>query len=321
MAVGIDFYVSQKSEELKELLKGLDDGTEDKWVIERGVLVDSELEDYATNFGLQWNSFPTVQVDSQTGASFSRSRLIESSGWDLEELEGRTVLEIGAGAGRFTEILEGAGATVVAVDLSTAIYANRDQNETQNVAFIRSSYESLAFLSGKFDFVLVYGVAQHVPNPRSLYLFAASAVKLGGRLSIDHYKKIFLPSGFYHPKYFWRPIAKKLSPELLLRIVRWYIPKWLPIDTAILKLLGPRYGDLLKGLIPIPCWNYWGIGGFPQDKKSLETWAILDTFDALGAAYDQPIAERDLVSLASELGLKSFSVLHGGNGLVLNGIR
>jgi hypothetical protein len=32
-----------------------------------------------------------------------------------------------------------------------------------------------------------------------------------GRLSIDVYEKVKKPSPFYGPKYFWRPITKRMN--------------------------------------------------------------------------------------------------------------
>ena len=79
---------------------------------------------YADAFGLQWNAFRRTQLDSYTGTTISRDRLTRCLGGDLSVVDGRTVLEVGCGAGRFTEILLEAGADVIAADLSTAIDAN-----------------------------------------------------------------------------------------------------------------------------------------------------------------------------------------------------
>ena len=77
--------------------------------------------DYAQNFGYQWTEFQTTQYDSCTGHPLSENRLILSSGWHLEDLRDKLVLEIGSGAGRFTEILSKYGAHVISIDLSSAI--------------------------------------------------------------------------------------------------------------------------------------------------------------------------------------------------------
>ena len=79
---------------------------------------------YAESFGEQWNRWRRVQLDSVTGKPLSRARLFEGTRWP-EDLAGETVLEVGCGAGRFTEVLLDAGAEVWAVDASSAVDAAR----------------------------------------------------------------------------------------------------------------------------------------------------------------------------------------------------
>ena len=56
------------------------------------------------NFGIQWNLFKKTQFDSFTKQKLTESRLKECSGCDLNKLKGKLLLEMGSGAGRFTEI-------------------------------------------------------------------------------------------------------------------------------------------------------------------------------------------------------------------------
>jgi hypothetical protein len=63
---------------------------------------------YASSFGLQWNTFRKTQLDSCTGTTISKDRLTRILG-GLDWLDGKTVLEAGCGAGRFSEVLLKAG--------------------------------------------------------------------------------------------------------------------------------------------------------------------------------------------------------------------
>src|SRR5262245_18612139 len=66
---------------------------------------------YSDAFGAQWKKYRLTQLDSYTGTSISRDRLRCCLGEELwQTLAGKTVLECGCGAGRFTEILLGQGA-------------------------------------------------------------------------------------------------------------------------------------------------------------------------------------------------------------------
>src|SRR5215470_13633321 len=81
-------------------------------------------ENYADAFGRQWNKFRKTQLDSHTGATISRDRLERCLGGSLDVIKGKSVLEVGCGAGRFTEVMLKAGARVFACDLSSAVEAN-----------------------------------------------------------------------------------------------------------------------------------------------------------------------------------------------------
>ena len=60
-------------------------------------LTDDTLrtEDYAVNFGLQWNKFALTQYDSFTGLPLTRNRLINSSEWKDEEIKKNALEENG----------------------------------------------------------------------------------------------------------------------------------------------------------------------------------------------------------------------------------
>jgi uncharacterized protein YbaR (Trm112 family) len=62
------------------------------------------LDNYAENFGFQWNRFRKTQLDSHSGQTISRDRFLKSTGWTPESLAGQRVLDIGCGAGRFVEV-------------------------------------------------------------------------------------------------------------------------------------------------------------------------------------------------------------------------
>ena len=81
-------------------------------------------ESYAAGFGLQWAAHARTQLDSVSGTHISRDRLVRCLGGTLDAVAGRSVLEVGCGAGRFTEVLLDAGARVFACDLSKAVEAN-----------------------------------------------------------------------------------------------------------------------------------------------------------------------------------------------------
>ena len=48
-------------------------------------------------------------------------------------------------------------------------------------------------------------------------------------------------------------------------------------------------------------------------------WAVMDTFDALGAAYDTPRTRDEIAAWCDQPFLETVDVFLGGNGVVANG--
>jgi hypothetical protein len=84
--------------------------------IENGVLIEKDSnkeipivnyiirltskEGYVSNFGLQWNTFKSTQLDSFFGFPLTANRFWTNTKWKPDDLKGKTVLEVGSGAGR-----------------------------------------------------------------------------------------------------------------------------------------------------------------------------------------------------------------------------
>src|SRR5258708_27532803 len=120
--------------------------------IPRFVLSDN----YAEAFGLQWNLHSHTQLDSHTGARLSEQRLVRCAGMPLSQFAGLRVLEAGCGAGRFTELLVGAGALVHSIDLSAAAVDTNRRNigAPPNYAIAQADIRALPFPAGVFDVVI-----------------------------------------------------------------------------------------------------------------------------------------------------------------------
>jgi SAM-dependent methyltransferase len=266
---------------------------------------------YAESFGDQWNRWRRVQLDSVTGKPLSRARLFEGTGWP-EDLTGQKVLELGCGAGRFTEVLLEAGADVWAVDASSAVdaaHANLGEHERLHLA--QADLFDLPFEEGAFDRVLCFGVVQHTPDPKRAFL---TATRYGGWLAADVYRKQPYIDR-WSAKTLWRPLTTRLPRDRLRRIVEWYVPRWLPVDTRLARI--PKLGRFLTAVVP--CWNYTGL--YPLDEEELVAWAVLDTFDALSPRYDEPQKLETVQRWAAEAGLPDTDVRYGGNGIVVSGRR
>jgi SAM-dependent methyltransferase len=294
------------------------DGSKNVVDIFRAIPRFVSADNYADNFGLQWNKFKSTQLDSSTGLRLTAKRFWANTKWIPEDLYGKTILEVGSGAGRFTEILLQTGAKVVSFDYSTAVDANFNNNSKKGDLFaFQGDLYDIPFPDCYFDYVFCYGVLQHTPNPIKAYKAIFKKLQSGGKISIDYYRKMRIPTPWSTPKYIWRPITSKINPEKLLRIIQFYIPLYLPVDTVIRKI--PKLGSLIAALIPIPCWNYCSVAGL--NKKQRLEWAIMDTFDALGAKFDLPKTLEQVKEMVSSQENKELNVFYGSNGIVANAVK
>ncbi len=269
---------------------------------------------YADNFGLQWNVFRSTQLDSYTGKPVTANRLWNTTKWHPQELAGKTVLEVGSGAGRFTEIFLQAGAKLVSLDYSNAVEANDKNNSRKgDLCLLQADLFDIPFEDKYFDFVFCHGVLQHTSDPEKAFYAIEKKLKPGGKISIDVYHK----DGKIRPwksKYLWRPLTTKMNPNHLLAFLKVFIPIWLPFDTVIKCI--PVARNYLGAIIP--CWNYFYMDISLKEKFQ---WAIMDTFDALAAAYDNPVTLNEAKKWFETCRYKEYEVFEGGNGIVGNGLK
>ena len=253
-------------------------------------------ENYATSFGLQWNHFRATQLDSHSGQPISRKRFFAFSGWEARELVGKTILDVGCGAGRFTEIALAAGAQVVAMDYSSAVDACWVKNRGKGpLTVVQGDLYAMPFSDAAFDYVYCFGVLQHTPDVAAAVHALAAPLRNGGKLAVDLYPR--LARNVLWPKYWLRPLTSRLPPDVLFRVVQRIGPVLLPISLAIGRI--PVIGKQLRYAIPVV--NYEGV--YPLTPVQLREWAVLDTFDMLAPRHDHPQTPATLRRWLSELGL------------------
>jgi 2-polyprenyl-3-methyl-5-hydroxy-6-metoxy-1,4-benzoquinol methylase len=261
---------------------------------------------YADNFGLQWNKFSKTQLDSHSGHPISARRFWQATQWQPADLAGRRVLDVGCGAGRFAEVALQAGAHVVALDYSTAVdacYANLRGHS--NLLVVQADVYSLPFADGSFDFVYSLGVLQHTPDVSRAFAALPPMVKPGGRLCVDFYEKSWKSAML--PKYWLRPITKRMSKARLFALLEAWVPRLLPVSVGLGKM--PVVGRQLKRIVPVA--NY--VGSLPLDNRQQLEWSLLDTFDWLSPAFDNPQTEATIRDWLESAGLESVEVLKAGH--------
>lgn len=241
-------------------------------------------DNYTESFGFQWNKFVGTQVDKESKLQMSKVRFFAETSWDKEELSGKNVLEVGSGAGRFSQIiLDFTKANLYSVDYSNAVEANYKNNgPNERLQLFQASIYDMPFAKAQFDKVLCLGVLQHTPNFEQSVQSLIEMVKPGGELVVDFYGV----NGFWtklQAKYLYRPFTKKMSNEKLYHLIEENVD-WMIKTSFFFSKIG--LGKIFNRFIPVCDIE----GTLPKNipYAQLRELCVLDTFDMFSPEYDSP---------------------------------
>lgn len=258
-----------------------------------------ESNNYTESFGYQWNKFVKTQIDSNETA-LSKVRFFAETNWDKEDLTGKNVLEVGSGAGRFSEvILNHTNANLYSVDYSNAVEANYANNghHVDRFKLFQASIYDMPFAPAQFDKVLCIGVLQHTPDFKLSVQSLIKQIKPGGEMVIDFYPI----NGWWTKlcaKYMLRPITKKWKHDRLLKVIENNIDWMIKAYFFLHKI---KLGFLCRFL---PICDIFGCSPYKQlNKQQLREWCILDTFDMYSPEHDHPQTIRTVKKWVEETGI------------------
>ena len=273
-----------------------------------------ERENYASDFGSQWNRFPKTQLDSHSKLTLSEDRLERCLGEPLANLRGKAVLEAGSGAGRFTEILLKHGAIVHSFDYSNAVEANASNNgASDRLLLVQGDIRRIPFAPSAYDYVICLGVLQHTPSPEESIASLWTMVKPGGRLVIDHYRfrlRFILPTPIGSAESAYRLVTLRLPVEKRPRFVDAVTRFWFPLHWRFRDSLFAQ--RLIRRLSPVHF--YYPEIPLGGEEQYLE-WALLDTHDAQTDVYKHLRSVTAIRDKLQQLGAEDITARPGGNGV------
>lgn len=287
-------------ESLTDTGNGLKDSSGNFFPLINGAYRFTPQENYTQNFGFQWNKFAETQIDKSSQIQLSYKRFFAQTSWDKEDLTGKNMLEVGSGAGRFTQIaLDHTKANLYSVDYSNAVEANYKNNgPNQRLKLYQASVYELPFAPAQFDKVFCFGVLQHTPDVKKSVMKLIEMTKPGGELVVDFYPI----SGWWtklHAKYLLRPFTRKMSHERLFKLID-KNANWLISLYRFFSRIG--VGKLFNRFLPICDID----GTLPANlsKEKLREMVVLDTFDMFSPEYDQPQKISTVVNWFKQYGMK-----------------
>ena len=233
-------------------------------------------ENYGENFAYEWTRWGRVQIDRFAGHNLSTRRFVADTRWPESWLKGKLILDAGCGAGRFADVAATFGARVIAVDLSGAVEAARE-NTPGNVEVIQASLLRLPFRRGVFDGIYCFGVIQHTPDPPKIMSELPSFLKPGGQLAYNFYEADWWPR-LQPIKYALRRFTPSLSHAALHRLSLLLTILFFPLSWVLRHI---RFVRIINVMLPI-C----AVHNRELTIRQQFLWTMLDTFDWYSPRYE-----------------------------------
>jgi SAM-dependent methyltransferase len=240
--------------------------------------VPFEGQNYSGSFGYQWNraKWSRVQFESENVGKpmegWTRRMWEAITGFTDHglDLNGKLIVDLGCGPGRFVDVARSKGAKVIGLDYSLAVEAARANFAGDpDVCIVQADALNPPIRPEAVDGVFSIGVLHHTPDPRKGVEGAFRMLKKDGWFALSVY-----PAGGYYAQrnvQFVRRVMKVLwrvfGPYPALIYTYLSVVLLHPIDRHL-----PRLARLLGTLVP---------------HKPLPdiNWSLLDTFDSVTPSY------------------------------------
>lgn len=258
--------------------------------IVNGVPRFAPSDSYVQSFSKQWHHFKNTMLDPEHQkelSEFLATRLaIEPADW-----QGKSVLDVGVGAGKTTRLALDHGAKeVIGVDLSYSVDAALEHFfDDKRVTLVQGDIFHLPFRKSSFELVVSLGVLHHTPDCHSAFTKLPPLVQPGGSVAIGVY------GGKGQLKHrvaaFYRIFLSRLPRSVMFQISR-----IAPLLYRLHRL--PVVGTVFRNWLPAPVQN-----NITDDEKQLSF------FDWYTPSYQSHHTKKEVFGWFEEAGLKNIKVL------------
>ena len=254
---------------------------------------------YTSSFGLQWKKYRDVQIDRLNGTRGSYNHLQSFAQGDLSVFEDVTCLEIGSGAGRFTDYLVDLCKTVITIEPSQALTVNAALGAS-NLLPAHADLFQVPIRRGKVDVVFCRGVTQHTSDTKAAVRRLFDYARPGGLVMFDVY-----PLRWYTPfvtKYWLRPFLRHINSARFTNWAERWVPRLLEVKTRVNEVLPDTIlgRNIANQIIPIA--DFTRSNSMTKEQQIM--WSILDTVDMYTPRYDRPLTFRTILNTLDEIGAK-----------------
>jgi SAM-dependent methyltransferase len=230
------------------------------------------------DFSVQWTKY-TTHVGYHASAEWMQDILGDL--FDLSELKGKKVADIGSGTGRIVDIVLDAGAAhVVAVEPSDGFIAlkSRTAKRADRITYINAPGEMLPAESN-IDYCIAFAVLHHIPDPKPVV--AAIFRALEGNASY----------------LWWVEPLRKITVRL---------PHWALVTVSQILLWATDVYTLLCHILPLPLKDYMlnTYRRFTRERRRLVI------YDQLNPAYAKYYNRDEAGRLLTEAGFINVRLRH-----------
>ena len=133
---------------------------------------------------------------------------------------------------------------------------------------------------------------QHTPDPKAAGQSLADVVEDEGRIAVTIYERRW--STMLYSKYWVRPVTRRIKAEWLLNLIKIIMPVAFILSEVLFRI--PVLKRIFQFILPVA--NY--VDSKELSMRQRYQWAVLDTFDMLEPAYDNPQRYADVVEIMKE---------------------
>jgi len=252
-----------------------------------------DAQHYAASFGFQWHRYQKTQLDNDEVRE-SEQNFVMKTALHPEEMQGKLVLDVGCGMGRFAEVATRWGARVVGVDLSAAAeVAAKNLADRDFVAFQADAF-ALPFAPESFDVIYSVGVLHHTPDCEAAVKLLVKYLKPGGILAVWLYSSY---NKWYRFSDFWRRYTTRMKPETLHSILKIAVPVFYNTESTLKKV--PLLGGPAAGLLHLV---------FPVRRHKNPEYRVLDTFDWYSPEYQSKHTYEQVFRWYEAMGMEDMRI-------------
>ena len=256
----------------------------------RGVLRFVDASNYADSFSYQWHRFSRTQLR----AEFSERNFQRKTGLRVEDLQGKVVLDVGCGMGRFADIATRWGATVVGIDLSTAAEVAATNLADRDFVALQADVFALPFAPASFDCIYSVGVLHHTPDCERAFKSLPKYLKPGGTIAVWLYSGY---NNWYRFSDQYRKITHRVPVQKLHSFLSVAVPCLYSLDRALrfVPWVGPPLAGLVNHVIPI-------------NRSPNPEGRIMDTLDWYSPKYQSKHTYEQVFRWFESCGLEHLTV-------------